>query len=520
MPTDRETDRETARDPARASARVSASARGAASLAAAAALAFAVFAAALALRLKGLGSAAVSLDEVYTQFAVSRDWLGMVLDRASRGHMPTYFALAKVTVPDVADITALRRPGAVADALAAAILAGGIARLVSLPAGFWAGTFYATGPAFVIWAQNARPYGLLMACIAIGLIAAMALASRASQPASRADIRAGRAFSLGWAGAVFTLTGGIVAYLAVVLTPRLRGGPLSAAAFRARWRRAALLPSGLAVFGYLAVSRPHVYEGGVGGFWVEDFRPFGADGLAELGFALAGGRLRDLAPILPPTGEAAALTLMLAAFLALAVAGGLRARTLPALWPLLGLALGFTCVMLAASAVSSLLLDRYFLPAWAAILALAALGLARLPALVQALIGLPLAGASLAFALASAEADPGPGASYARLAAAIEASGHREAEILADEIFSDLRRDILTLRLGEPELPRPNMRGASPERLSAALEADAPAFLAVSGAAWDATYRAMAPEDACTLRAAGAVLVWLGAGPCPGALRP
>src|SRR6056297_1920352 len=74
-----------------------------------AALAAAVFAAALALRLSGLGAAAVSLDEVYTQFAASRDWPGLVLDRASRGHMPTYFALAKLTVPDMSDLVARRR---------------------------------------------------------------------------------------------------------------------------------------------------------------------------------------------------------------------------------------------------------------------------------------------------------------------------------------------------------------------------------------------------------------------------
>src|SRR6056297_1401755 len=128
-----------------------------------AALAAAVFAAALALRLSGLGAAAVSLDEVYTQFAASRDWPVLVLDRASRGHMPTYFALAKLTVPDMSDLVALRRPGAVADALAAAILAAGIGRLAGLPAGLWAGALYASGPSFVIWAQNARPYGLLMA---------------------------------------------------------------------------------------------------------------------------------------------------------------------------------------------------------------------------------------------------------------------------------------------------------------------------------------------------------------------
>ena len=480
-----------------------------------AALSVAVFAAALALRLTGLGAAAVSLDEVYTQFAVSRDWGGMVLDRAGRGHMPTYFALAKLSVPDVTDLAALRRPGAVADAAAAAILAGGIGRLAGLPAGLWAGALYATGPAFVIWAQNARPYGLLMAFLALGLVAAMALVRRAGR-----DRRAAGAFALGWSGAAFTLTGGILAYLSVVLTPRLRGGPLAEPGFRRRWRRAALVPSVVAGFAYLAVSRPHVYEGGVGGFWVEKYRPFGLQSLAELAGDLAGGQLRGLAPLLPPVPEAAVLAALVAALAAFAVAGARRAGADPALWPVIGLALGFPAVMIAASAVSSLLIDRYFLPFWAAVLVLAAIGLARLPALPQALAGGALVAVSGAFALASALAAPGPGPGYPRIAAAIEGSGHGDARILAGELFIDLRRDILSLRLDAPSLPRPDMDGARPERLSAALEAGAPAFLAVTPDEWRRTYRALLPPAPCGLRTERGVLVWLGASGCPAPLAP
>ncbi|RDC70968.1 hypothetical protein DLJ49_16860 [Rhodovulum sp. 12E13] len=483
-------------------------------------LAAGLFVAALALRLTGLGVAAVSLDEVYTQFAASRDWAGMVLDRASRGHMPTYFALVKATVPDVADPIALRLPSALADAAAAAILAAGIGRFAGLPAGLWAGALYATGPAFVIWAQNARPYGLLMALVAVGLVAAMAMVRQ------RGEGRPARlAFGAGWAGAVFTLTGGILAYLAVVLTPRVAGRlgvqRLADPGFRRRWRRAAVVPSVVAGLAYLAVSRPHVYEGGVRGFWVEEYRPFGLESLVELGGDLLGGRLRHIAPAqLPQPLETALLAALALAVAALAVAGARRVREVPALWPVVGLAVGFGVVMVAASAVSSLLLDRYFLPWWAAVLALAGIGLGRLPWRVQALAGGVLVAVSAGFALASALADPGPGPQYGEMAAAIEGSGHGDARILAGEPFTALRRDILSLRLDSPALPRPDFHGDSPERVARALEAGAPAFLAVSPVEWRETYRALLPPVPCALETAAGVLVWLGEADCPTPLAP
>ncbi|MEE4120007.1 MAG: hypothetical protein V2I65_13400 [Paracoccaceae bacterium] len=478
-------------------------------------LAVGTFAVALALRLAGLGVAAVSLDEVYTQFAASRDWTGMVLDRASRGHMPTYFALVKATVPDMTDLVALRLPGALADAGAAAILAAGIGRVAGLPAGLWAGALYATGPALVIWAQNARPYGLLMALVVAGLVAAMAMVRQ------RGEGRPARlAFAASWAGAVFTLTGGILAYLAVVLTPRVAGRlgaqRLADARFRRRWRRAAVVPSVVAGLAYLAVSRPHVYEGGVGGFWVEEYRPFGLRSLAELVGDLLGGRLRHIAPAqLPQPVETLLLAAMAVAVAALALGGARRGRGLPALWPVIGLAVGFALVMVTASAVSSLLLDRYFLPAWAAVLALAAVGLARLPAPAQAVTGCTLVAASAGFALASAYADPGPGRQYREMAAAIEGSGHGDARIIAGEPFTALRRDILSLRLDSPALPRPDVHGDSPERVARALEAGAPAFLAVSPAEWRETYRALLPPAPCGLETEAGVLVWLGEADCP-----
>jgi mannosyltransferase len=483
-------------------------------------LAAGVLVAALAMRLTGLGVAAVSLDEVYTQFAASRDWAGMVIDRASRGHMPTYFALVKATVPDVADPIALRLPSALADAAAAAILAAGIGRVAGLPAGLWAGALYATGPAFVIWAQNARPYGLLMALVAVGLVAAMAMVRQ------RGEGRPARlAFAAGWAGAVFTLTGGILAYLAVVLTPRvagrLGGQRLTDAGFRRRWRRAAVFPSVVAGLAYLAVSRPHVYEGGVGGFWVAEYRPFGVASLAELGGDLLGGRLRHVASVhLTQPVETGLLAAMALAVAALAVAGGRRVRDLPALWPVIGLAVGFTFLMVAASVVSSLLLDRYFLPAWAAVLALAGIGLARLPGLAQAAIGGALVAVSTALALASALADPDPGPQYGGMAAAIEGSGHGDARILAGAPFTALRRDILSLRLDAPELPRPDFHGDSPERVARALEAGAPAFLAVSPAEWRDVYRTLLPPAPCGLETEAGVLVWLGEADCPTPLAP
>jgi len=483
----------------------------------------AAFAAALAVRLTGLGAGHVTLDEVYTQFAVSRDWGGLVLDRAGRGHMPTYFALTKLTGADVTDIVALRRQVAVADAVAAGILAAAIARFAGIRAGLYLGALYATAPVAVHWAQNARPYGLLMAFVATGLWGAMALFHRAGagDPDGASGRGPDRAFALGWTGACFTLTGGIFAYVSVVLLPRVlgwlkRGGAAASAPFRRRWRRAALAPSLVAVFAYLAVSRPHVYEGGVSGFWVEEYRPLNLQSLWWLLQDLVAGLTRgDWAGTLPQGALAALVAALGLTLLALAILGGRRVAGVPALWPVIALAAGYAGILLAASVVSSLLVDRYFLPAWAAFLALAAVGLARFAPWAQAAIGLPLLAAQVALALATATADSTRDAPVpAAFAAAIEGSGARDAPIHADELYFEIRREILSLRLDAPALPRPDLRGYRPHRAEDLAATGAPFFVALRQSAF-ADAAPLLPPGTCTLRAGDHVLALAHVAPCP-----
>ncbi len=488
----------------------------------------AAFAAALALRLTGIGSRDVWLDEAYSQFAISRDWAGLVADRVREGHSPLYFGLMKALGVDPGNLLALRRISAGFDAAAAGVLGAGVTRYVGLRAGILAAALYVVSPAHVHWAQNARPYGLLMLFTATGLVGAMGLADGIGR--ARPD-RAPRLphllFALGWSGAALTLTGGIVACLAVVLLPWLPGmrrGPMGDPAFRRRWRRAAVAPVLAALAVFALVSRAHVAER-IGDYWLEDDRPFGAASLVWLAEELAAGRARHLTlpyRALDGAWETGAALAAMALLLALAALGAWRSRDRPAVLPAIGLGVGVSLLLLLASLSTSLLIDRYFTPGWMGLLALAGIGLATLrgPAMAILLCPLLVIGAQAGHVAATAPYGPRAEAPQ-RLARIIETSPHRQAPVLVTPALATrIQMEIMLLRLDAPALPRPDI---VPLRdvptLAADRSRDRPVFLVTGAEDWRARHAAALPDGTCRHRDGGWVLAFTGA-PCPDPLRP
>ena len=185
-------------------------------------IALATFAAALALRLAGVGLREPWLDEIYSQFAISREWYGLAADRISRGHSPLYYALMKAFGIAGDDIVAMRTTSSVFDAAGGAILAGALARYAAPRAGLFFGILYAASPLAIDWAQNARPYGLLMLGLGLGVSGAMGLFAMLQQ-GSRAEPEprgAMRLFGFGFSLASLTMTAGIFAFVVTAAIPR------------------------------------------------------------------------------------------------------------------------------------------------------------------------------------------------------------------------------------------------------------------------------------------------------------
>ena len=138
---------------------------------------------AFAVRFASIDIRQVWLDEALTQYAVSLDWLGLIADRVSAGHSPVYFLTMKVLGLDGTDLRALRIASVAMDSLAAGVFAAVVTSSVGIRAGVLAALFYALNPLLLFWGQNARPYGMLMMWLAIGIAGAAGLIGGASQNA-------------------------------------------------------------------------------------------------------------------------------------------------------------------------------------------------------------------------------------------------------------------------------------------------------------------------------------------------
>ena len=482
-------------------------------------------AAALALRMAGIGSRDVWLDEIYSQFAISRDWPGLVYDRVSRGHSPFYFGLMKLAGIDPANIVALRIVSACLDAIAAGVLAGGMTRYFGLRAGLFVGLLYTFSPTHVYWAQEARPYGLLMMFTAMGLVGSIGLADTIGRGLDDGDLRIRGPhilFAIGWSGASFSLTGGILAFVVVATMPWwpwLRRGYMIDPTFRSRWRRAGFAPWIVAFLTYMLVSRLHVVDQ-VGDYWLENYRPFGAESLWLLLRDLTFGHVAwasDMLRAVHPEAGSVAAALVAFAMAALAIVALRTWREAPSVLPIAGLGLGLGAVMLVASLNTSLLLDRYFTPVWMGCLALAGLGLTALRPLPAAAISAPILllqahAGWIAATTPTGPRDPDP----RRVAEAIDGMPERLAPVVTEPggFFRTIRMELMLHRLNEPELPRPEMDSLSdPQALPDRLASGAPVFVVARRPAWEASVAGHLGPAPCHLLA-GDILVAAVAQPC------
>lgn len=223
-----------------------------------------IFVLALGLRLNGLASKPLWIDEVVTRLRVALPHTRLIAESFSHHHLPTYFLLLAQLSPGM-DPWLLRVPSAVSGALAAGAgvllgrrLAGcvGAGRL----GGLMCGLLLATAPVMVQFGQDARPYALELAFVMFSLWGLVTLACDAEAAAGpwRNGLGAWSSFLLGLAGAL-ALIGDAVPFL---LVANLSAWPiarsLAGAArrrFLRRWLGGQLLVLGAVAPLYLAMSR-------------------------------------------------------------------------------------------------------------------------------------------------------------------------------------------------------------------------------------------------------------------------
>ncbi|WP_116131483.1 hypothetical protein [Tropicimonas sp. IMCC34043] len=465
------------------------------------------FAAALAARLIGLDSRVVWLDEAYTQFAISRDWAGLVKERVDHGHTPTYFAFLKALRFDVHDLLELRLATAVLDALGCAILAAALAVHAGLRSALFFGLLYAFSPVMIQWGgQNARPYGLMMLFLSIGLAGAFGLFATAERPARHADLRRDRVlFAFGFGGAAATMTAGVFAFVAVALTPYALPALRRNRAFRQVWQRALIAPGLIAFLSYMLVSRRNVV-GNIGDYWADRLRPFGLESLKELWLSLLqGSALQSLPyhrrlPDLWSSGIEVVLSVLLVFFI---VHGARRPGLRHLCRPLVGLAAGYAGLLVVSSISTSVLIERYFLPAWQPALALAALGMADLSRQWRGAIAVAaLAVFQVAAGLnQSLSPDAGSGDEVVVFAPIVSRSPVRAREVLAWEPWSTrLKVELVLAMLDTPhERTRPGVLDATPERLRRAIGSSKQVYAAMPAAEWHRTFAPAVPAPDCLI---------------------
>ncbi|MDV7142482.1 hypothetical protein R3X27_07280 [Tropicimonas sp. TH_r6] len=439
-------------------------------------LALATFALALTIRLLGVDLREPWLDEIYSQFAISRDWFGLAKDRITRGHSPLYFALMKALGIDGANIVAMRTASAIFDSAGAAILAAALALHVNRPAALFFGFFYAWSPLAVHWAQNARPYGLLIFFLAIGLTGAMGLLATLGRDSADATQRPRRLFAFGFSMASLTITAGIFAFLSTALLPFLLPRTRRDKAFLQRWKQALKVPGIVAVLAYFIVSGPHIARN-VDGYWAEKYNTLGLEGLGNLWVsavidvdpAVALTRLSIAPELAPPLIWT--ISILLVSFVAI----GLTAcRTRPGLLALAFLMIGYTFLMICVSAWTSVLVPRYFLPPWIALLALAATGMAAARSRTRwswlAIAPLMLVFATLGFLKATQPGVPQDRA-LAPVAEIIALAPPETVRILyerTDGTRNKLIKELFPLRFGRAELDRPALSSWRLDRFTGA----------------------------------------------------
>lgn len=128
-----------------------------------------VFLGALLARLHGIGLKPFWMDEVTTIERSSKPFLAMIVDALTHHHLPTYFILSSWVLHFGSSETVLRLPSAIFGALSCGVLASIGRRSGGWRVGLLAGLLMAFSPIQVQYAQEARPYALMMLGIVIAL---------------------------------------------------------------------------------------------------------------------------------------------------------------------------------------------------------------------------------------------------------------------------------------------------------------------------------------------------------------
>ena len=160
---------------------------------------------ALLLRLSTLGDLALWYDEVITADVAAASWPGLVADRLANGHFPTYFALLKTIGLAGASELTLRLPSAIFDSLAAALVTIVALRLSGRVGAIAALLLYAFYPALVQYGQEARPYALMLAFLALAIFGQVGLLTERANPGRQALLA-----TIGTLGAALVMPAGIV----------------------------------------------------------------------------------------------------------------------------------------------------------------------------------------------------------------------------------------------------------------------------------------------------------------------
>ena len=475
---------------------------------------------AFAVRIASVDVRQVWLDEALTQYAVALDWSGLIADRVSAGHSPFYFLIMKAIGLDGSDLRALRIASAALDSLAAGGLAATVARYAGARAGAFAALFYALNPLLLFWGQNARPYGMLMMWLAVGIYGAAGLISGARQNvfARRDSI----ALSVGLGGAAATLTGGVIAAGVLALSPLASLSLRTNRCFLRAWGRALMVPACVALAMAALISLPHA--GAVQGlYWTMRYAPLSGQSAAiVLTETVVGDRSTQLQPPLPlGQGGMTALAGLLLILFAVCIRQALRDRAAtPAVLPMVTLAAAYPAVLLVVSLGTSLLVGRYFLPAVAAALMLAAMGAAVMSRRASGRLLVAVLTAALCTASLNQSLSPG----WPRNPVALTLSGlilaqlHPDTRVLInpeDDIGPSVQTQLLIDRVTAPVFPE--IVAAQGTAAALAAIAKGPVFLVVTSRQWQDGYAPVLPEPTCLWTAEPAVLaLWTDpSAPCP-----
>lgn len=168
----------------------------------------ATFGLCLAIRLSTLGSLALWFDETITADVAALPWPDLVADRLINGHFPTFFALIKALGLAGASEFRLRFPSAIFDSLAGGLVALVALRLSGRIGALAAGLIYALYPALIQYGQEARPYALMLAFLAVAISGQMGLLQTRGSPGRQAGIA-----TIGAIGAALAVPAGIVSVM-------------------------------------------------------------------------------------------------------------------------------------------------------------------------------------------------------------------------------------------------------------------------------------------------------------------